>query len=122
LKLALAMGAEVKTDAEMALRRWSESESALDEMQNTVEETEKALKKDRSNKDLVKKAELAKKAIEKQSRIHQALSEDAMRIFNVASDGDEAGALAAFHLEQVETVKASLDRLWKIAKLSRSTR
>lgn len=77
LKAMREAAKKVTGDVEMILRRYEDASAAYLEMGETVFELEKQLKKDKANKDLIKKHEIAEKALERQTVAMNKLAADA---------------------------------------------
>ncbi|MBC7736439.1 MAG: hypothetical protein H7245_04255 [Candidatus Saccharibacteria bacterium] len=86
----------IESDVEMALRREAENSESLSDMYEQYENAAKALKADKTNRQLATKAELAEKALAKQTIVHARISNDAVK------------AMSAIYLlhDTMETAKA----------------
>ncbi|MBI1170999.1 hypothetical protein GC209_06330 [bacterium] len=112
LKSLKAAAKKVTGDVEMILRKFNDDYAAMQQMGETFFELDKELKKDKSNKDLIKKHEIAEKALERQSAAFAKTASEAGTIqAAIATFTDDLGSNSAWSLSAIATISKNMKEL-----------
>ena len=106
----------IESDVEMAMRREAENSETLRDMYEECEKATKALKADKTNRQLATKAELAEKALAKQNIIYSRISNDAAKAMGaifLLHDTMDAAKIEA--KTRAESIGEAVKELIKIA-------
>ncbi len=114
---------EIKGDAETILAKWVEDEQALTEMAENIQEAKDALAKDKTNKTLQQKVQLAEKAFKAAEIRRDKASADATRVFGLlhrfGPDIEQTKKDMVAYADRMKTGLVSLEKAKQDGKFSR---
>jgi chromosome segregation ATPase len=115
LKALADAAKKVTGDVEMILRRFEDANTAYQDMGNTLFELDKQLKKDKGNKDLIKKYEIAEKALERQSAAMGKIADEAGTIrATISSFDNDLQGNKAWNLSAIAEIARNMKELTEI--------
>lgn len=115
LKAIKEAARKITGDAEMILRKCNDDNEALLSMGDTFFELDKELKKDKANKELIKKHEIAGKALERQNAAFVKTANEAGVIrATISSFDDDLRGLPAWNLATIAGIAKNMKELGDI--------